>query len=53
MPLRAKKCFEQVLKWDDGNATANKELAEINEALGAGRPKGLFGSLASALKKKI
>jgi DnaJ-class molecular chaperone len=52
MPLRARKCFEQVLKWDDANPTANKELVEISEILGDGKPKGLLGGIASVLKKK-
>lgn len=53
MPLRAKKCFEAVLRWDDDNQIALKELAEVDEIINAGRRKGFFQVLGSVLKKKV
>lgn len=52
MPLRAKKCFEEVMRWDEGNATAGKELIEIQDILDAGRKKGFFEGIVSVLKRK-
>ncbi|MFN7973460.1 MAG: hypothetical protein U0166_14115 [Acidobacteriota bacterium] len=31
MPLKAKKKFEEVLRWDKGNPTAQQELLEVYE----------------------
>lgn len=52
MPLRAKKSFEEVLRWDDANATAMREIGELNEQLDSSRKKGFLEGIVSALKKK-
>lgn len=53
MPLKAKKKFEEVLRWDKGNPTAQQELLEVYELLGQKRPKTFLDSIASVLKKKV
>ena len=52
MPIRAKKSFEEVLRWDDGNAVAMRELAQLDEEIDGGRKKGFLEGIVSALKKK-
>jgi len=52
MPLRAKKSLDEVLRWDEGNQIAIRELVEIEEQLGKNRNKGFLSGILNALSKK-